>query len=1046
MQSGGRFGISLGSFREIVLQAGHGFLRFAKGFHCVAIADAGRWRVVERRRVHFGLGRFGAFAELRRVRMDSSDDTVIALPEGSSASGEALLERGASVGLEDVLITEELAGRSMRPRSFDGENRALIALAEELALRPQNLLRKLAETILELCDGGSAGVAILEADESGIEKLRLRAVAGRWAGFEDRCFPRGACPSSFALARGATQLFDRPARCFPVLNGEGAPVYECLVTPIHFDGKAIGTLWAMAHSRERRFDAEDGRLLESLSRFAAAGYRTTASLNAANAARDESQRRVEELDRAHQALRDSEQRLALLASAVPTLIAAIDRDEVYRFCNRAYAEWLGRPYEEIVGRRVREVIGEEAYATVAVGLEAALTGESLNVEERLRLPSGERKYLLAAYIPERDASGEVVGVYSAASDITDRRRAEERLLASERNFRAIFELSGCGKAQADPNTHRFTRVNRKFCEITGYHERELLRMTWADLTHPEDVETDWPQIRSVLRGEKPSWTRENRYIRKDGSVVWVMVSGSVIRDAGGNLSSMIATISDVTSRRLAEDAVRENEARYRAIVESQTEMICRFRPSGEILFVNAPYARARRMISNRLLGADFWEFIQEEDRPRVRAALEGLRPEAPSCRVESRFLTADGPRWTLWTNHGIAFDEAGRPTEVQSTGVDVSELREAQEALKTADRRKDEFLAMLGHELRNPLAPIRSGLQLLEFEATSESDRSETLSVMSGQVDHLVRLVDDLLDVSRIVRGRIALQRQPVDLRAVVRRAREVVAGDVASRGQTLAIDLPDEPLWADGDPVRLAQVLENLLVNASKYNVRGGKIDLSARRDGKLITIRVRDTGIGIDPELLPTVFELFAQAGRSIDRAEGGLGLGLALVQNLVRLHGGTVKAHSDGHDSGSEFTVQLPAIETPAQVRTEPSSIGVSRRRRMLLVDDNAAALFVLSKLIAKLGDHEIVTAADGPAALAQAKTTRPEIALLDIGLPGMDGFEVARQMRSDPDLTGMTLIALTGYGQEEDRRKSRDAGFDRHLVKPVSIDDLRALLAE
>ncbi|HEV7282345.1 MAG TPA: PAS domain S-box protein [Pirellulaceae bacterium] len=978
--------------------------------------------------------------------MDSSDDTVVAPSRSYSSSGHSPAGRGKSVRLEDVLITAELAGRSMRPRSFDEENRALIALAEELALRPQNLLRKLAQTILDLCDGGSAGIAILETDGSGNDQLRLGAVAGRWAGSDGRRFPLDACPSGMALSQGATQLFDRPGRYFPALDGDGAPVYECLVTPIHFEGKAIGTLWAMAHSRERRFDAEDGRLLESLSRFAAAGYRTTSSLNEATAARDELQRRVEELGTAHQALRGSEQRLALLASAVPTLIAALDRDEIYRFCNRAYCEWIGLRPDQVIGRHVRDVLGEEAYRAMAARLEAALAGEPVNFEEKLKLPSGDRKYVLAAYIPERDASGEVVGVYAAASDITDRRRAEERLLASERNFRAMFELAGAGKAQADPHTHRFTRVNRKFCEITGYPERELLRMTWADLTHPEDVEGDWSQIEAVVRGDQASWTREKRYIRKDRRTVWVMISGSVIRDAAGNLSSMVATISDVTSRRVAENAVRESEARYRAIVESQTEMICRFRPSGEILFVNAAYARIRGTTPEALSNASFWDFVEEADRPAVLASLEGLRPQTPSCRIENRFLTSGGPRWTLWTNHVIAFDEAGRPTEVQATGIDVSELREAQEALKSADRRKDEFLAMLGHELRNPLAPIRSGLQLLALDSTTADERGQTLAVMSGQVDHLVRLVDDLLDVSRIVRGRIALQRQPVDLRDVVRRAREVVAGDVASREQVLQIDLPDEPLWAEGDPVRLAQILENLLVNASKYNVRGGRIDLSARREGALVTVRVRDTGIGIDPELLPTLFELFTQAGRSIDRAEGGLGLGLALVQNLVLLHGGTVSAHSDGHDLGSEFTVQLPAIDAPTRIESEPASTGAPRGRRMLLVDDNAAALFVLSKLIAKLGCHEVVTAADGPAALAQAKAARPDIALLDIGLPGMDGLEVARQMRADPDLAGMKLIALTGYGQEEDRRKSQEAGFDRHLVKPVSIDDLRSLLAE
>jgi CheY-like chemotaxis protein len=317
---------------------------------------------------------------------------------------------------------------------------------------------------------------------------------------------------------------------------------------------------------------------------------------------------------------------------------------------------------------------------------------------------------------------------------------------------------------------------------------------------------------------------------------------------------------------------------------------------------------------------------------------------------------------------------------------------------------------------------------------------------MSGQVDHLVRLVDDLLDVSRIVRGRIELQRGPVDLRDVLKRAQEVVEGDVREREQCLNADLPRQPLWTDGDPVRLAQVFENLLVNASKYNLRKGRIELSARCEGDEHVVCVRDTGIGIDPELLPTIFELFTQSRRSLDRAQGGLGLGLALVQNLVRLHGGTVSVRSEGRDKGSEFAVRLPAIEEPTMPQSEPTPPATSRGKRALLVDDNSAALFLLKRLIAKLGPHEVATASDGPSALAEAKTFRPEIALLDIGLPGMDGYEVARRMRADPDLAGLKLVALTGYGQDEDRRCAEEAGFDRHLVKPVSIDDLRALLAE
>jgi CheY-like chemotaxis protein/two-component sensor histidine kinase len=368
-------------------------------------------------------------------------------------------------------------------------------------------------------------------------------------------------------------------------------------------------------------------------------------------------------------------------------------------------------------------------------------------------------------------------------------------------------------------------------------------------------------------------------------------------------------------------------------------------------------------------------------------------------------------------------------------------------ALRDADRRKDEFLATLAHELRNPLAPIRNSLQILKMPRLDPATVREARDMMERQVQSLVRLVDDLLDVARVMRDKIELRREPVEIATIVARAVETVHSLIEVQGHRLDVSVPQESLLVDADPVRLAQVLSNLLTNSAKYTEPNGQIWLSAVREGAEVVLRVRDNGIGIAPDLLPHVFELFVQADHAFTKSQGGLGIGLTLVKNLTQLHGGTVEARSAGLGKGSEFSVHLPLIlsnraESPAkhdEVRYETPSSG----HRLLIVDENKDAAVSLATLL-RLQGHDVRVAHDGASALTLASSFLPHMIFLDIGMPDMDGYEVARTMRERPGLENVVLAALTGWGQEEDRRRTAAAGFDHHLVKPPEPAALERLL--
>jgi signal transduction histidine kinase len=386
------------------------------------------------------------------------------------------------------------------------------------------------------------------------------------------------------------------------------------------------------------------------------------------------------------------------------------------------------------------------------------------------------------------------------------------------------------------------------------------------------------------------------------------------------------------------------------------------------------------------------------------------------------------------------FDE-GEVSGIAVLCFDVTELVAARGEAERANRAKDEFLAMLGHELRNPLAPILTALQLLRLRNVESGARER--EVIERQVRHLVRLVDDLLDISRITRGKIRLRREPVDLSEAVSRAIEMTSPAMEERNHSVSVDVP-RGLVVLGDSARLAQILANLLTNAAKYTDPGGDVRVTASQAGGSIAISVTDNGNGIAPEMMPRLFELFSQERQEIDRSQGGLGLGLAVVRGLVEAHGGSIGAHSDGKGHGATFTVQLPAAAAtvpPAAEAARPSR--AAEGKAVLVVDDNPDAADLLADSLRALG-HDVRVAADGPSALELVRSFRPDVALLDLGLPVMDGFELARRLKEDPSLHSVALIAVTGYGQEIDRRRSRAAGFDAHLVKPVDVDALNALI--
>ena len=552
----------------------------------------------------------------------------------------------------------------------------------------------------------------------------------------------------------------------------------------------------------------------------------------------------------------------------------------------------------------------------------------------------------------------------------------------------------------------------------------------------------------------------------------IQVSIEPVRE-DGRFAGAVILLRDITDRLQAEQAVRESEERFRSFFHHSAEGIWRADletpvptelPEDEQIelfyrhFVLTECNRGMARMYNlsepaEMIGSRLADLLPRSDAHNVDYLRQFIRAGYRLSGAESHEIDRDGkPKYFL--NNLIGMLENNRLVRVWGTQFDITdrkqledELRRRADDLAGADRRKDQFLAMLAHELRNPLAPIRNAVELMRQVETFDPAFQPSREMVERQVKHLARLVDDLLDVSRITHGSIRLRKEAVDLATIVERAIEATRPLIDSRGHELTVTLPTDPVRMEADATRLEQVIANLLNNAAKYTMPGGHIRVTAVQEGGEAVVRVRDNGIGVPPDVLDRVFEPFVQSEGSLARSEGGLGIGLTLVRSLVEMHGGTVEAHSPGLGQGSEFVVRLPArvpAEKAAPMLEQPAGPFSARGLRVLVVEDNVDAAESLSALL-RLWGHEVTMVHDGLSAIDAAHDHHPEVVLLDIGLPGLDGYQVAKRLREDEELDGALLVAMTGYGQPDDRRRSREAGIHHHFVKPVEPFVLRTLLS-
>ena len=764
-----------------------------------------------------------------------------------------------------------------------------------------------------------------------------------------------------------------------------------------------------------------------------------------------------------QSLRASEQRYRTLFESIDEGFCVIEKisgadaiDFRVVAANPAVSTQIGIDF--IVGKTLRELVPAEAQSLIRRYEHVLETGESQRFERRLEALG----VVLELYaFPVGDQDHRSVGVIF--TDITQRKASEarERTLLAEAatanaQFRALFEQGAlfAGTLSVDGT---LIEPNRLSLEACGYTRAEVVGKPFWETAWWNRSPILMQRIRAACEQAAAGSTfrADLPYFLSDGTERIVDLIVLPVKDDTGRVTFLAPTGTDITEQKRAEQKLAEAHEFLHSSIDALSSHIAVLDENGVILAVNDAWRRFadenQYRGHNYGIGASYIDACANEesrcgDGDSVVSGLKDvLNGRSETFELEYPCHSPTEQRWFVMR---VTRFKSPEPVRVVVSHENVTERRLAEDALKEASRRKDEFLATLAHELRNPLAPLRNGLEVMKLAANDASAVEKSRAMMERQLAQMVRLIDDLLDVSRISRGLIKLNKRRVALSGVVQQAVETSRPLIDGNEHELIVRVPSEPIFVVAEVTRLAQVFSNLLNNAAKYTERRGRIALAVERQGDQALVRVRDNGIGIASSMLPKLFEMFTQDEDAQERSQGGLGIGLSLVKRLVEMHGGTVSAHSEGPGMGSEFIVRLPiAVAGPATASARPNSASLVKAagRRILVVDDNRDAAFSLSMMLDLMG-NETRVAYDGLEALDVAATFRPDVIVLDIGMPKLNGYDAARRVREAPWGRDVALIALTGWGQIEDRRRSRSAGFDAHLTKPIDPQALEKLLAE
>ena len=850
-------------------------------------------------------------------------------------------------------------------------------------------------------------------------------------------------------ASPATVLYDSQPHSplTPALSASADVVPDVVPDVIQLPVQFHGNRWTLLVWRSASFPSAlcDSRVLA----VAGSGLVISILLAALWWALIESRRRAVRLSdelagrqRAESVLRERESLLRAVLDNIPLEFWARDTEGV---CFMENPE-LVRHWGSLLGSRPEDSgVTPDELALWQANNNRALAGEVVDAEVDY-VVQGERRFFHNIVAPIH-LGDQVQGILGLNIDITERKRAEQALLDSQADLNRAQAMGRIGSWRFDARRQRIM-VSSEFNRLFGIPEEvEASFATFMAAVHPDDraaVERQW---QAALTGTP--YDIEYR-LRVKGWVKWVRVWAEFEFDAAGELLAAFGAAQDITERHEAAEQLRAQLCLTQAIADCAAESIFVTDADGHVTFMNPETERTFGWSERELRGRVLHDVIHHhypDGRPFPYA-------ECPNCElrrngevlrnIESVYFCKDGSTRTVATS-SAPLEIDGQMRGVVFVVHDITELKRAEASLRDADRRKDEFLAMLAHELRNPLAPIRNAAHILGLLDIGEPQVQWAQRIIEQQVTHLTRLVDDLLDVSRIVRGKIVLKQEVIDLAAVVQRVVEGTRPLIEAKGHQLRLDLPPEPLWLWCDVIRLSQVLINLIDNAVKYTPPAGCIRLSARSQGDWIEVRVKDNGMGIAADLLPHIFDLFQQGERTLDRAQGGLGLGLTLVRRLVQAHGGRVIVESEGPGCGTGCRLWLPRHQGVLTTGGDGPVMKAHPTPLCILVVDDDEAVADSMAILLRLDGNRVEVARTGAAAILIAGAFRPDVVLLDIGMSGMNGYETARALRAGPGGDELFLIAVTGYGDVQSRELARAAGFDHYLVKPLEPDRFRQLLA-